>query len=54
MGYLAPYSNLVLAVVQTSGQAFLLGSVLSHHARVGGSTLLGDTQPLALDACGGI
>jgi hypothetical protein len=31
----------------------LPGVVLSHRVGLGGGTLLGDTQPPALDACGG-
>jgi hypothetical protein len=54
MGWLAPYSDLWPAAVQTKGQGFLLGVVLSCSARVGGGALLGDTQPSALDACGGV
>jgi hypothetical protein len=51
---LAPYSNLGPTVTQIRGQGALLGSILSHHLRVVDDTLLGDTQLLALDACGGV
>jgi hypothetical protein len=54
MGWLAPHSDLWLVAIQMRGQDFLAGAVLSHHARVGGGALLGDTQPPALDACGGV
>jgi hypothetical protein len=40
-------------VVQTRGHGFLPGAVFSHHVGLGGGALLGDTQPLTLDACGG-
>jgi hypothetical protein len=53
-GWLAPYSDLWPAVVQTWGQGFLAGDVLSHREGLGGGTLLGDTQPMTLDACGGV
>jgi hypothetical protein len=36
------------------GQGFLQGSTLSRRKRVGGGAMLGDTQPSALDACGGV
>jgi hypothetical protein len=53
-GWLAPYSDLWPTTVQTRGQDFLPGIVLSRRAGLGGDTLLGDTQPSTLDACGGV
>jgi hypothetical protein len=51
---LATYSNLGPTIIQIRRQGALPGSILSRRVRVVGSTLLGDTQPPALDACGGI
>jgi hypothetical protein len=51
MVYPVPYSNLGPAVIQIRGTGALPGSVLSHHVRMVGDTLLGGTQPPALDAC---
>jgi hypothetical protein len=39
---------------QTRGHGFLPGAALSRHVAVGGGALLGDTQPLGLDICGGV
>jgi hypothetical protein len=50
MGWLAPYSDLWPTTAQMRGQGFLPGAILSCHMTVGGGTLLGETQPLALDA----
>jgi hypothetical protein len=47
-----PYSDLWPAAIQTRGQSFLPGAIMSHHAEVGSGTLQGDKQPLVLDACG--
>jgi hypothetical protein len=52
-GYLVPYSDLGPTVIHMRGQGALPGPILSHHVRVVGGTLLGDTQPPVLDACGG-
>jgi hypothetical protein len=52
-GLPCPYSNLGPTVIQMRGQGALPGPVLSHHVRVVGGTLLGETQPPVLDACGG-
>jgi hypothetical protein len=52
MGCLTPYSDLGPIVIQIRRQGALSGSVLSCHVRVVSGTLLGDTQPWALDACG--
>jgi hypothetical protein len=49
-----PYSDLRPTVTQIREQGTLSGSILSHHLRLVGGTLLGDTQLLALDACGGV
>jgi hypothetical protein len=54
MARLAPYSDLWPVAIQTRGQGFLLSAVLSHRVGLGGGALLGDTKPLALDACGGV
>jgi hypothetical protein len=35
------------------GQVFLLGTILSHRATVGGGALLGDARPLGSGTCGG-
>jgi hypothetical protein len=43
IGWLAPYSDMWPMAVQTRGQSFLSGTVLSCHAVVGGGTLWGDT-----------
>jgi hypothetical protein len=49
-----PYSDLGLTVIQIRRQGALPGFILSHRVRMVSGTLLRDTQPLALDACGGI
>jgi hypothetical protein len=43
MAWLAPYSDLWPATVQTRGHGFLPGAVLSRLVGLGGGTLLGDT-----------
>jgi hypothetical protein len=53
-GCLAPYSDLGPIVIHIRGQSALPGSVLSCQVRVASGTLVGDTQPPTLDACGGI
>jgi hypothetical protein len=52
--WLAPYFDWWPATIQTRGQSFLLGDVLSRRAVAGGGTLQRDMQPLVLDACGGV
>jgi hypothetical protein len=42
--WLVPYFDLVPTVVQIRGQDALPDSVLSHHVRMVGGALLGDTQ----------
>jgi hypothetical protein len=52
--WLAPYSDLCPTVIQMRGQGVLPGVILSRLAGLGGDALLGDTQPPALDTCGGV
>jgi hypothetical protein len=45
MGWLAPCSDLWPTTILMKGQGFLPSVVLSHGARVGGGSSLGDMQP---------
>jgi hypothetical protein len=53
-GCLTAFSDLGPIVIQRMGQGALPGPILSRSVRVVGGTLLGDTQPSVLDACGHI